>query len=237
MSSTICLPRRLPAGRTELSFRILGPKVMIKGMWAKALGGNAIHAQLLLNLLQNLPNSNSEADLVENLSDDELRLLDDLIAGYGTIFGTRSAEPDHKLIEVLAKAHHRLNDIRAGKSMQQISAEVDHADNYARAQIELAFLSPTIQQQILDCDQPADLTLDRLISSYIPLPGPSRNNASLEPAELFCPVISPFAGKAQIVPLKSAGRDKAVDWGSVQAQQTSLSAQQQSKRREFRRCY
>ncbi|MCC0025079.1 MAG: recombinase family protein [Hyphomicrobiaceae bacterium] len=85
------------------------------------------------------------------------------------ISGTRSIEPDHKLIELLAKAHNWLDEIKAGKSMQQISVEEGHAENYVRARIELAFLSPTIQQQILDGTQPADLTLDRLIKSEIPL--------------------------------------------------------------------
>lgn len=66
-------------------------EAMIKGMWAKAVDGSARHAQLLLNVLQNRPNSNGDADLVESLSDDERRLLEDLIAEYGTGAGKQDS--------------------------------------------------------------------------------------------------------------------------------------------------
>lgn len=84
------------------------------------------------------------------------------------VSGTTNTEPDQKLITLLAKAHRWLDEIKSGKPMHQISAEEGRGEDYVRARIELAFLSPKIQQQILDGTQPPELTLDRLVKGNIP---------------------------------------------------------------------
>jgi len=84
------------------------------------------------------------------------------------VSGLRSPQPDKKLIAVLARAHQWLDAIRAGTPMHRISAEEGHAENYVRTRIELAFLSPKLQQQIVEGTQPPDLTLDKLTKSDIP---------------------------------------------------------------------
>ena len=85
------------------------------------------------------------------------------------VSGSISTEPDQKLITLLAKAHRWLDEIKSGKPMHQISAEEGRGEDYVRARIELAFLSPKIQQQILDGAQPPELTLDRLVKGSVPV--------------------------------------------------------------------
>ncbi len=85
------------------------------------------------------------------------------------VSGAQQAEPDRTLIELLGKAHHWLDELRAGKPMHQISIEEGRNENYVRLRIELAFLSPKLQQQILDGTQPPHLTLAHLTKGKIPL--------------------------------------------------------------------
>ncbi len=85
------------------------------------------------------------------------------------ISGAQQAAPDKTLIELLGKAHHWLDEIRAGKFMHQISSEEGRNEDYVRLRIELAFLSPKLQQQILEGTQPPHLTLAHLTKGRIPL--------------------------------------------------------------------
>ncbi|MCA9129233.1 MAG: recombinase family protein [Planctomycetales bacterium] len=83
--------------------------------------------------------------------------------------GTRQSEPDTKLIAVLAQAHHWLDQIKQGKPLYEISSECGHYEDYVRKRVELAFLSPRIQQQILEGTQSPELTVHHLLKSDIPL--------------------------------------------------------------------
>ncbi|WP_029041514.1 recombinase family protein [Cucumibacter marinus] len=85
------------------------------------------------------------------------------------VSGTTPTLPDKKLIDLLARAHHWLDQIKAGKPMHEISAQEGRGQDYVRSRIELAFLSPPLQQQILEGTQPPHLTLDHFIKGKVPI--------------------------------------------------------------------
>jgi DNA invertase Pin-like site-specific DNA recombinase len=86
------------------------------------------------------------------------------------VAGEQQPAPDATLIRVLAKAHRWVAEIRAGKSLSEIARDDGHADSYVRVRAQLAFLSPKIQQAILDGRQPPELSLERIVrTKNIPL--------------------------------------------------------------------
>lgn len=91
--------------------------------------------------------------------------------GVETRFVTGSLRPlpDPKLTTSLAKAHRWLAQVKDGISTVEIATQERCAESYIRTRIQLAFLSPQIQEAILDGTQPPDLTLERLVRSAIPL--------------------------------------------------------------------
>lgn len=78
--------------------------------------------------------------------------------------------PDATLTLILAKAHRWAAELRAGKSLLEIAANAGHSDSYVRVRAQLAFLSPKIQQAILDGRQPPELSVERIVrTKNIPL--------------------------------------------------------------------
>ena len=71
--------------------------------------------------------------------------------------------PDASLIRVLAKAHRWVAELRAGKSLFEIAKDDGHSESYVRVRAQLAFLSPKIQQAVLDGKQPPELSLERIV--------------------------------------------------------------------------
>lgn len=61
------------------------------------------------------------------------------------VSGATLKSPDQKLIAVLAKAHQWLDEIKAGRSMYELSLKEGRSEDYVRSRIELAFLSPKLQ--------------------------------------------------------------------------------------------
>ncbi|WP_112324395.1 recombinase family protein [Oceanibium sediminis] len=85
------------------------------------------------------------------------------------VTGDQAPVPDRTLLRALARAHAWTSDLRRGKPLHEIAAATPHSESYIRTRTQLAFLSPAIQQALLEGRQPADLTLERIIRKPIPL--------------------------------------------------------------------
>lgn len=85
------------------------------------------------------------------------------------VSGIKVAEPDRKLIDVLAKAHGWLERMMQGEAIADIARRDEHAKYYVGSRIQLAFLSPALQQAILEGVQPPTITVQKLVQSDLPL--------------------------------------------------------------------
>lgn len=85
------------------------------------------------------------------------------------VVGDREPEPDQTLLRALACAHDWTADLLQGKPLSKIAARTSHSESYIRTRAQLAFLSPVIQQAILEGRQPPALTLERIVRKPIPL--------------------------------------------------------------------
>ena len=85
------------------------------------------------------------------------------------IAGDYEREPDVVLLKSLAKAHHWLRDLKAGKSLADIAKSNTCSSSYIRQRIRLAFLSPRIHVSIVDGTHPFDLTLAQVLKMGAPL--------------------------------------------------------------------
>ena len=85
------------------------------------------------------------------------------------VFGVIHAEPDPKLVRMIALAHSWLEEIKSGILMKDIAARYGWKTLMVRQRIQLAFLSPAIVSAILEGKQPEELTLTQLVTSDIPL--------------------------------------------------------------------
>lgn len=85
------------------------------------------------------------------------------------VIGEQMPEPDKTLIKSLARAHGWLGRIRSGETLAAIAKTHKVTESYIRSRIPLALLSPKIQGAIINGTQPADLTLEKLVRSKIPL--------------------------------------------------------------------
>ncbi|MBI1236583.1 MAG: recombinase family protein [Alphaproteobacteria bacterium] len=85
------------------------------------------------------------------------------------VAGNMMPSPDATLISTLAKAHRWIAQMKTGVSAATIAKSEKTSDAFIRVRANLAFLSPRIQEQILAGTQPADLSLERLVRSEIPL--------------------------------------------------------------------
>ena len=85
------------------------------------------------------------------------------------IAGECEREPDAVLLNSLAKAHHWLRDIKAGKSFADIAKSNTCSSSYIRQRIRLAFLSPRIQASIVEATHPVDLSLAKILKMGVPM--------------------------------------------------------------------
>ncbi len=83
--------------------------------------------------------------------------------------GAFQRTPDPVLIRVLAEARACAKALRSGTSLTALVARTGHSEPYLRARLPLAFLSPKLQQAILEGKQPPDLSVAKLIATEIPL--------------------------------------------------------------------
>jgi len=82
---------------------------------------------------------------------------------------TPKPSPDATLIRALSLAHGFISDMRKGVSMMEIAKREKHSESYVRTRAQLAFLSPKIQNAILQGTQPPELSLERIVRSTVPL--------------------------------------------------------------------
>ena len=85
------------------------------------------------------------------------------------IAGARVAVPDKILIHALRNAHSWSDALRSGISLRHLAAREGHSERYIARVIPMISLSPNIQIAILAGTQPAELTLEHLVRSHIPL--------------------------------------------------------------------
>jgi len=85
-----------------------------------------------------------------------------LVIGGGVV---RPAKRDELLVKAIARAHAWFDDLRAGRvsDISQIAKREQLPRTYVQAHLPLAFLAPKIVHEILDGQQPADLTLKQLM--------------------------------------------------------------------------
>ena len=85
------------------------------------------------------------------------------------ILGAETPNRDETIIKAVARAHTWAEEWKAGASLSDIANKVGWTTSPLRQRLKLAFLSPAIVQAILDGRQPADLSLEKLLRTDIPL--------------------------------------------------------------------
>jgi len=85
------------------------------------------------------------------------------------VVGECERQPDRTLLRALSRAHAWTAALRDGKPLSEIAAATTHSESYIRTRSQLAFLSPAIQNAILEGHQPSDLTLERITRRPVPL--------------------------------------------------------------------
>lgn len=84
------------------------------------------------------------------------------------LIGDRSAGPDPKLQELLARAHHWLGAIKAGISLADLARTEKTSTSYIRTRLPLAFLAPDIQRRIIAGDHPPHWCVEYFRKAKIP---------------------------------------------------------------------
>lgn len=85
------------------------------------------------------------------------------------VVGDLDPGPDPTLIRGLARAHAWAAELRAGTPISLIARRAAVSEAYIRPRVQLACLSPRIQTAILEGRQSAELTLESLVRSRLPL--------------------------------------------------------------------
>jgi site-specific DNA recombinase len=85
------------------------------------------------------------------------------------VAGEARPAPDAILIRVLAEARNWAKALREGVSLTELAARTGHSEPYMRTRIQLAFLSPRLQQAILEGRQPPGPTDAYLVREPLPL--------------------------------------------------------------------
>ncbi|OWU67100.1 recombinase family protein [Marinibacterium profundimaris] len=85
------------------------------------------------------------------------------------IAGEVKPAPDPHLRAMLIRAHGWARALRSGTPLTALARRDKVPGSYIRTRAPLAFLSPRIQQAILDGTQPPELTLKRLVSGPMPI--------------------------------------------------------------------
>jgi DNA invertase Pin-like site-specific DNA recombinase len=151
---------REPSGRDDLLRRLVASGEIGPGTLALCLDGQA-----LADALATSPEALSpvvlafKAPIAMRRRGVELKI----------VAGERAPAPDRTLLRTLAKAHAWASAIRRGEPVIAIARRESRSESFIRSRAELAFLSPRIQEAILDGRQPVDLTLERIIRTPLPL--------------------------------------------------------------------
>ena len=103
------------------------------------------------------------------------------------IVGDMKPAPDRTLLRGLAKAHRWVANLQEGIPIAEIARRENVSEAYIRTRVQLAFLSPKLQQAILDGTQPAGLTLEKLVRGQLPLDWTSQEQRFGNPREQAFP--------------------------------------------------
>jgi site-specific DNA recombinase len=85
------------------------------------------------------------------------------------VIGDEARKPDLTLVKALAQAHRWMDQIRQGKSLKTIAAEVKVTPAYVRARSQLALLSPKIQEAIIGGTLDPKFTTNHIMGLKIPM--------------------------------------------------------------------
>ena len=85
------------------------------------------------------------------------------------IIGAQMPASDAILIRTLCDAHRWIAALRSGTPLGEIARREGHAESYIRTRAQLAFLSPKLQQAILDGTHPPEITTKQLMRQPLPL--------------------------------------------------------------------
>ena len=85
------------------------------------------------------------------------------------IAGKPVPDPDPKLCAMLIRAHGWAKALKAGTPLTAIAKREGLPGSFIRTRAQIAFLSPKIQEAILEGTQPPELTLKRLVRQSLPL--------------------------------------------------------------------
>ncbi|QFT71764.1 recombinase family protein [Ruegeria sp. THAF33] len=85
------------------------------------------------------------------------------------VAGDSRPEPDQTLIRALRNAHIWADALKSGEPLKNLAQRIGHSERYVRRITSLISLSPRLQGAILEGTQPAELNLEALVRSNIPL--------------------------------------------------------------------
>ena len=83
--------------------------------------------------------------------------------------GTAAPQADPHLRQVLLAAHRWLKALKAGRSIAEIARAAAHSENYIRARLPLALLSPRLQAAILDGSIGPGQTVESRLRADLPM--------------------------------------------------------------------
>ena len=85
------------------------------------------------------------------------------------VAGAAAPQSDPHLRQVLLAAHRWLTELKAGRSIAEIAGAAAHSENYIRARLPLALLSPRLQAAILDGSIGPGQTVESLLRADLPM--------------------------------------------------------------------
>lgn len=85
------------------------------------------------------------------------------------VVGEHASAPDATLLNGLRNAHRWATALKSGRSLSRLAAAERVSARYISRIVPLASLSPKLQAAIVAGTQPADLTLERLVRTSLPL--------------------------------------------------------------------
>ena len=79
------------------------------------------------------------------------------------IAGSQKPAADPTLIQMLAKANRWMLALQSGTALTEIARREGHSESYVSSRLQLAFLSPRLQNAILDGTQAQDLSVAHIL--------------------------------------------------------------------------
>lgn len=87
--------------------------------------------------------------------------------GIGWVFGFGGLSPEPDRLDLWCLEAR--DALKAGTPMSSVAMDAGHHEPHIRTRAPLAFLSPRLQQAILDGTLPPEITLERVLKAKIPL--------------------------------------------------------------------